>query len=63
VAIHSVAGCFFYGAFAAKVLAVHSRRLPGWVLPVAGGTLAVVLGVLWYTSALWYYHGFQLPRL
>jgi uncharacterized membrane protein HdeD (DUF308 family) len=63
VAIHSIAGCFFYGAFAAKVLAVHSRRLPGWVLPVAGGTLAIVLGVLWYTSALWYYNGFQLPRL
>jgi uncharacterized protein DUF6529 len=62
-AIHSIAGCFFYGAFAAKVLAVHSRRLPGWVLPVAGGTLAVVLGVLWYTSALWYYNGFQLPHL
>ena len=63
VAIHSVAGCFFYGAFAAKVLLVQSRRLPGWALPVAGGTLAIVLGVLWYTSALWYYNGFQLPHL
>lgn len=63
VAIHSIAGCFFYGAFAAKVLLVHSRRLPGWALPVAGGTLAIVLGVLWYTSALWYYHGYQLPHL
>jgi Family of unknown function (DUF6529) len=63
VAIHSIAGCFFYGAFAAKVLAVHSRRLPGWVLPLAGGTLAIVVGVLWYTSALWYYHGYQLPHL
>jgi hypothetical protein len=61
VAIHSIAGCFFYGAFAAKVLLVHSRRLPGWALPVAGGTLAIVVGVLWYTSALWYYNGFQLP--
>jgi hypothetical protein len=63
VAIHSIAGCFLYGAFAAKVLAVHSRRLPAWVLPVAGGTLAIVLGVLWYTSALWYYNGYQLPHL
>jgi Family of unknown function (DUF6529) len=63
VAVHSVAGCFFYGAFAAKVLLVHSRRLPGWALPVAGGTLAILLGVLWYTSALWYYNGFQLPHL
>jgi hypothetical protein len=63
VAIHSFAGCFFYGAFAAKVLLVHSRRLPGWALPVAGGTLAIVIGVLWYTSALWYYNGYQLPHL
>jgi hypothetical protein len=63
VAIHSIAGCFFYGAFAAKVLLVRSRRLPGWVLPVAGGTLAIILGVLWYTSALWFYNGEHLPHL
>jgi hypothetical protein len=61
VAAHSLAGCFFYGAFTAKVLAVQSRRLPGWVLPVAGGLLAVLVGVLWYTSALWFYSGYQLP--
>ena len=61
VAVHSIAGCFFYGAFVAKVLLVQTRRLPGWVLPVAGGTLAVVVVVLWYTSALWYYNGYQLP--
>ena len=41
-----------YGAFVAKVLLVQTRRLPGWVLPAARGTLAVVVGVLWYTSAL-----------
>jgi Family of unknown function (DUF6529) len=63
VAVHSIAGCFFYGAFAAKVLLVQSRRLPGWVRPAAGGTLAVVAGVLWYTSSLWYYNGFRLPAL
>jgi hypothetical protein len=63
VAVHSLAGCFLYGAFAAKVLLVQSRRLPGWVLPVAGGTLAVVVVVLWYTAALWYFGGFQLPHL
>jgi hypothetical protein len=61
VTIHSIAGCFFYGAFAAKVLLVQSKRLPGWALPVAGGLLAILVGVLWYTSALWYYNGFQLP--
>jgi Family of unknown function (DUF6529) len=63
VAVHSLAGCFFYGAFAAKVLLVHSRRLPGWALPAAGGTLAVAAAVLWYTSALWYYNGYQLPGM
>ncbi len=63
VAVHSVAGCFFYGAFVAKVLLVQTRRLPRWALPVAGGTLAVVIGVLWWSSALWYYDGFQLPHL
>ena len=63
VAVHSLAGCFFYGAFVAKVLLVQTRRLPGWILPVAGGTLTVVVGVLWYTSALWYYNGYQLPHI
>ena len=63
VAVHSLAGCFLYGAFVAKVLLVHTRRLPRWVLPVAGGTLAVTVAVLWYSSALWYYNGSQLPHL
>jgi Family of unknown function (DUF6529) len=40
---------------------VQSRRLPGWALPVARGALAVVVGVLWYTSTLWYYNGYRLP--
>ena len=35
------------------------RKLP----PAAGGTLAVIVGVLWYTSALWYYNGYQLPHM
>ena len=53
----------FYGAFTAKVLLVRSRRLPGRALPAAGGTLAVIVGVLWSTSALWYHNGYQLPHL
>jgi len=60
-ALHSLAGCLFYGAFTAKVLFVQSRRLPGWTLPAAGGSLAVLLAVLWYTSAVWVYNGFQMP--
>ena len=63
VAVHSLAGCVFYGAFTAKVLLVQSRRLPGWALPAAGGLLAFLIAILWYTSALWYYNGYQLPGL
>ena len=55
VTIHSLAGTFLYGVFAAKVLFVRSRSYPGWVLPVAGGTLFTVLAVLWVTSGLWYF--------
>jgi len=55
VAVHSLAGCFFYGAFAAKVLIVRSSRMPGWALPVAGGTLVALVAVLWSTSAYWYF--------
>jgi len=55
IATHSIAGTFLYGVFAAKILILHDRELPGWVLPVAGATLASLLGVLWLTSAFWYF--------
>ena len=55
VAIHSLAGTFVYGVFAAKVLIVRDRTLPGWTLPAAGLSLASVLVVLWVTSSLWYF--------
>jgi hypothetical protein len=42
---------------------VQAGRLPGWVVPAAGGTLAVTVAVLWYSSALWFYNGYQLPHL
>ena len=63
IAVHSLAGCFFYGALVAKLTIVRSRRLPGWMLPVAGGTLVTLVVVLWYTSALWYFNDYQLPIL
>ncbi|HET7875491.1 MAG TPA: DUF6529 family protein [Methylomirabilota bacterium] len=58
--IHSLAGCFFFGAFAAKVVVVHSRALPGWWLPVAGGSLFTGLTVLWLTSAFWFFTTYGL---
>jgi hypothetical protein len=63
IAVHSLAGCFFYGAFAAKVTIVRAKRLPGWTLPVAGGLLVTLVAVLWYTSALWYFNNYSLPSL
>ena len=55
VLLHSLAGCAFYGAFAAKVLLVHSRRIPGWALPVAGGLLLSAVVVLWLTGSVWFF--------
>jgi hypothetical protein len=63
IAVHSIAGCFLYGAFVAKLTIVRSKRLPGWTLPLAGGTLVALVAVLWYTSALWYYNDFSVPLL
>jgi Family of unknown function (DUF6529) len=63
ITVHSLAGCFLYGAVAAKLMIVRSPRLPGWALPVAGGTLVALVAVLWYTSALWYFDNYSLPSL
>lgn len=53
--IHSVAGLVFYGVFAAKMLSLRLRGLPGWALPVLGGLLAAVLTVVWFSSAFWFF--------
>lgn len=56
---HSLLGCFFFGAFSAKMLLLRSERLPGWLLPVVGGLVLTGLTLLWLTSALWFFrtHG------
>jgi hypothetical protein len=53
VLVHSVAGCLLYGVLAAKVVAVHWSH-SGWLLPLAGGLLFLVLAATVLTSALWY---------
>lgn len=63
IAVHSLAGCFLYGAIVGKLIVVRRPGLPGWALPVAGGLLVVSVAVLWYASALWYFNGFRLPLL
>jgi hypothetical protein len=61
VAVHSVTGCVLYGAFAAKLLVVRSRRLPGWALPLAGGVLVATIALLWYTAGLWFLNDSDAP--
>ena len=54
IVVHSLLGCAVVGALVVKVVAVRSRRAPGWFLPVAGGLLfALLMGVV-LTSAVWY---------
>jgi len=55
VLVHSVAGCVFYGVFAAKMLALRLRGLPSATVPVLGGLLAAVLVILWFSSAYWFF--------
>ncbi|MGI5440109.1 DUF6529 family protein [Streptomyces shenzhenensis] len=63
VALHSLTGCFLYGAFVAKVVVVRHRRWPSWALPLAGGTLVTAIALLWYAAAFWYLNDFQAPGL
>jgi hypothetical protein len=61
VIVHSVAGCAFYGAYAAKMLGLRLRGLPGWALPVLGGTVLSALVIAWLTAALWFFTRSGLP--
>lgn len=55
VLAHSTLGCFFYGAFVAKMLLLTRKGLPGWVIPVAGGLVFTGLIGIWLTSSLWFF--------
>jgi hypothetical protein len=63
VLVHSLLGCAFYGAFAAKVVIVRSHALPGAALPIAGGLVFTILVSVWLTSGLWFIseNGFPSP--
>ncbi|WP_240645831.1 DUF6529 family protein [Georgenia sp. SYP-B2076] len=53
VVVHGIAGCLFYGAFAAKMLGLRVRRLPRRAIPLLGVTLLALLVLAWLTAALW----------
>jgi hypothetical protein len=61
VLVHGLAACLFYGAYAAKMLGLRVRGLPGWALPVLGGTVLTALVLVWLTSALWFFSRSGVP--
>jgi hypothetical protein len=58
---HSVLGCLFYGAFAAKVTLVRSKDTPSWSLPVVGGVVFTTLVAIWLTTSLWFFTTVAFP--
>ena len=62
VLIHSLLGCAFFGAFTVKMLILPKRGLPSWTLPVAGAAVFIVLTVVWFTSAYWFFSTFGIHR-
>lgn len=53
--IHSLLGCFVFGAFTVKMLALPKQGLAGWVLPLLGGLVFAAFVGLWLTSSLWFF--------
>jgi Family of unknown function (DUF6529) len=62
ILLHSVLGCFFFGAFAAKMLTLSRNDTPRWLLPVVGGAVFAALVGLWLTSSLWFFTTFGIIR-
>jgi hypothetical protein len=61
VVVHGVAGCLFYGAYAAKMLGLRTPGLPTWLLPVLGGAVFGLLVLLWLTAGLWFFTRSGVP--
>jgi uncharacterized protein DUF6529 len=61
VLVHGLAGCTFYGAYAAKMLGLRLPGLPARTLPVLGGLVVTCVVLLWLTAALWFFTRPGLP--
>jgi len=55
---HSLLGCFVFGVFTVKMLALPKQGLSGWVLPLLGGLVFTAFVGLWLTSSFWYFTTF-----
>jgi Family of unknown function (DUF6529) len=63
VIVHSVAGCMFYGAYAAKMLGLRLRESPSWLLPVLGGSVLASFAVAWLSAAVWFFTRSGVPLI
>jgi hypothetical protein len=63
VILHGILGCLFYGAYATKMLGLRVKGLPGWTLPVLGGTVLASLVGLWLTASLWFFTSSGQPLI
>ena len=49
-------GCLFYrGTLSTKMLALHTRRVPAFALPMLDGLLVATLSAIWLVSSLWFF--------
>jgi len=55
VIVHSLLGCFFFGAFTAKMLVLSKKGTPAWALPLLGGLVFTALVGLWLSASLWFF--------
>jgi Family of unknown function (DUF6529) len=62
VLAHSICGCLFFGAFTVKMLSLTRPGRPGWTLPLFGGLVFVLLTIIWFTSAFWFFSFFGVRR-
>ena len=61
VLLHGIAGCAFYGAYAAKMLGLRVGGLPGKALPWLGGLVLTTFVVAWLSAAYWFFTRSGLP--
>ncbi len=60
---HSVLGCLFYGAFAAKVKIVRSHETPCLVAGRCPGSGVATLVAIWLTTSLWFFTTVAFPGI
>ena len=55
VLVHSLLGCFFYGAFVAKMLVLQRPGARAGRCRCSAAPSSAALTVLWLTAAVWFF--------